>query len=76
MLLVLVNLDESVDEQTKYVRIPILLSGNFHSAARSMNELAVLLNVPYLHAVESRDWKEEFKRAKTRPPLKTGGFII
>jgi hypothetical protein len=51
-----------------------LLTGDVVGAARLMQRLAQMLQVPYLFGADSTGWKEEEARAKRRPPLRAGGM--
>ena len=56
-------------------RIPILLTGDFARGARLMETLADVLRVPYLFGADREGWQAEEARAKSRPPLSSGGFV-
>ncbi len=57
------------------LRLPLLLTGDFDGAARLMQQLAVILRVPYLFSADAQGWKVETNRARQRPPLKVGGSL-
>lgn len=63
----------SADEPT-FCRVPLLLTGEYAKAARTMQRLAEVLGVPYLFGADANGWKAENARAKSRPPLRTGGM--
>lgn len=54
-------------------REPLLLTNDFIGAARLMEKLAQVLDVPYLFHGDAKGWKAELQRAKHRPPLRAGG---
>jgi hypothetical protein len=54
-------------------RIPILLTADFAGAARIMEKLGQILQVPYLYCADAEGWNAEVKRAKERPALRVGG---
>jgi hypothetical protein len=54
-------------------RLPLFLTGDFAGAARLSERLALALDVPFLFGADAAGWKAEELRAKTRPPLRTGG---
>jgi len=56
-------------------RVPILLTGDYVGAARLMQALGDLLNVPYLFSADAEGWHAEEQRARTRPPLQGGGYV-
>lgn len=56
-------------------RVPILLTGDHEGAARLMQSLGDLLNVPYLFSATAEGWHAEEQRARTRPPLQSGGYV-
>lgn len=56
-------------------RVPILLTGDYVGAARLMQSLGDLLNVPYLFSATAEGWHAEEQRAQTRPPLQSGGYV-
>ncbi|AMV20723.1 hypothetical protein [Planctomyces sp. SH-PL14] len=56
-------------------RVPILLTGDYVGAARLMQALGDLLNVPYLFSADAAGWHAEEQRAQTRPPLQGGGYV-
>jgi hypothetical protein len=56
-----------------YHRLPILLTGDLSGAARLMQQLAEVLQVPYLFHADEQGWNAEHLRAKDRPPLTIGG---
>jgi hypothetical protein len=58
-----------------YSRVPILLTSEFVSAAQIFRRLSDVLQVPYLFSADAAGWKAEVTRAKTRPPLKSGGSV-
>jgi hypothetical protein len=57
-----------------YHRLPILLTGDLVSAARLMRRLADTLNVPYLFCADAEGWRVEATHAKSRSPLRVGGW--
>jgi hypothetical protein len=57
-----------------YHRIPILLTLDYVGAAKLMQKLAEVLQVPYLFCADSEGWKAEMIRARERPPLRAGGM--
>ena len=64
----------SKPEEDQYRRVPLLLCGDFRGAARLMRRLADVLLVPYLFGADTEGWQAECSRAKTRPPLRSGGI--
>jgi hypothetical protein len=58
-----------------YSRVPILLTSEFVSAAQIFRRLSDVLQVRYLFSADAAGWKAEVTRAKTRPPLKSGGSV-
>jgi hypothetical protein len=64
----------SASESAVYHRLPVLLTGDFVGAARLMQRLAHILQVPYLFCADAAGWKAEEMRAKNRPPLGVGGW--
>lgn len=56
-------------------RVPILLTGDYVGAARLMQSLGDLLNVPYLFSADAKGWHAEEQRARTRPPMQSGGYV-
>jgi hypothetical protein len=60
---------------TDYVRLPLLLTGDFAGAAELMRKLGCALQVPYIFSADSAGWKAEAIRAKSRPPLRTSGVM-
>lgn len=56
-------------------RVPILLTGDFTRAAPLMAKLAETLHVPYLFGADRDGWRAEEARAKSRPPLQSGGYV-
>jgi len=62
-------------QEAAYHRVPLLLTCDFVGAARLMQRLANILNVPYLFCADAEGWKAEEIRAKKRPPLKVGGEV-
>ncbi len=58
-----------------YDRLPILLTSDFVGAARLMHKLGEVLQVPYVYGADAAGWKAETIRARTRPPLKSGGIV-
>jgi len=61
--------------ETTYWRLPLLTCSDFNGAARMMKQLADLLGVPFLFSGDVAGWKAEARRAKHRPPLKSGGNL-
>jgi hypothetical protein len=59
----------------QYLRLPLLLTGDFDGAARMMQQLAATLHVPYLFGADAKGWQAENARAAKRPPLKVGGSL-
>jgi hypothetical protein len=57
-----------------YHRLPVMLTGDYVGAARLMQRLAHTLQVPYLFCADAAGWKAEAARAKSRPPLRSGGW--
>ena len=57
------------------LRLPLLLTSDCDGAARLMQQLAVILRVPYLFSADAQGWKVETNRAGQRPPLKVGGSL-
>ena len=70
-LLVLANSDDEAHE-----RLPILLASDFGGAARLMERLASVLEVPHLFCADAEGWKAEENRARTRLPRRFGRFQI
>lgn len=64
----------SVASEPNYHRLPILLTSDCVGAARLMQALAGVLEVPYLFGGDAEGWKAESLRAKTRPPLHMGAM--
>lgn len=62
------------DEAGTYHRLPLLLTSDFVRAARLMQRLAGMLQVPYLFCADANGWAEEETRAKVRTPLTAGGM--
>lgn len=60
-------------EWDAYQRIPLLLTSDFVDAARLMQRLAEIFNVPYLFSGDASGWHAEEARAKKRRPLQVGG---
>lgn len=56
-------------------RVPILLTGDCAQAAPLLERLAETLHVPYLFGADREGWLEEEARAKSRPPLQSGGYV-
>jgi hypothetical protein len=63
----------AASEEGAYHRIPILLTADYVGAARIMEKLGRILQVPYLYCADEEGWKEEVRRAKERPALQVGG---
>jgi hypothetical protein len=61
-------------EKTAYHRLPVLLTGDCVGAAQLMQRLAHILQVPYLFCADATGWRTEEIRAKSRPPLRSGGY--
>jgi hypothetical protein len=64
----------ATSEEAEYHRLSLLLTSDFVGAARLMQRLAHVLHVPYLFCADAEGWKAEEMRAKTRPPLRIGGW--
>jgi hypothetical protein len=62
-------------QEATHHRVPLLLTCDFVGAARLMQRLANILNVPYLFCADAEGWKAEEIRAKKRPPLQVGGVV-
>ena len=60
-------------EEMGYDRLPILVTDDLVGAARLMQSLGVILDVPYLYCADKESWRTEALRAKLRPPLRHGG---
>lgn len=56
-----------------YPRQPLLLTSDFVGAARLMERLAAVIEVPYLFGANAEGWQAEALRAKHRRPLRIGG---
>lgn len=69
-LLVLANPNEPT-----LCRLPILLTSDYVGAARLMQRLARVLEVPYLFCADREGWKAEKIRSKGRRPLRSGGTM-
>ena len=54
-------------------RLPILLTMDYVGAARLMQKLANILNVPYLFGADAEGWKAEETRSRSRRALCAGG---
>ena len=61
-------------ERAGYLRLPMLLTGDFARTARLMQKLAQALSVPYMFCADAAGCKAEAMRAKNRPPLRAGGW--
>jgi len=61
-------------ESAAYHRLPILLTLDYAGAARLMQKLAQILQVPYLFCADAEGWKAEELRARERPPMRAGGL--
>jgi hypothetical protein len=57
-----------------FVRLPLMLTGDFRGAARLLRGVAEVLEVPYLFHGDAEGWNQERRRAQCRPRLKAGGF--
>jgi len=57
----------------RHLRVPLLLTSDFAGAARLLQRLAATLEVPFLFHADAAGWRAEDTRAKTRPPLRSGG---
>jgi len=60
-------------EDGTHQRLPLLLTSDFVRAARLMQRLSEMLDVPYHFHADAAGWTAELKRAKDRAPLKAGG---
>jgi hypothetical protein len=58
-----------------YRRLPLLATGDFAGAARLMGRLAHALRVPFLFDADAQGWRDEAARAKSRSPLRAGGYV-
>jgi len=65
----------SRNQAAPFLRIPILLTGDFVEAARLMEQLAEKLGVPFLFSGDAAAWKAEALRARKRPPVQGGGIL-
>jgi hypothetical protein len=54
----------------EYQRIPLLATLDVAGAARLMQRLAAVLQVPYLYHADAAAWKAEAVRAKSRPAVR------
>lgn len=59
----------------EYIRLPIVLTSDYSPAARLMQKLAEILGVPYLFHADEEGFRVEAHRAKSRPPLQSGGSV-
>jgi hypothetical protein len=57
-------------DASDYLRVPILLTGDFDRAARLLQLLGTTLNVPFLFGGDTAGWKAEAARAKHRSPIR------
>ncbi len=57
-----------------FERLPLMLTGDFRGAARLLQRVAEVLEVPYFFHGDVEGWNEELSRAQSRPRLKAGGF--
>jgi len=62
-------------EDTSFHRLPIMLTCDAVGAARLMQQLAAVLQVPFLFCADAAGWKAELMQAKNRPPLRYSGVV-
>jgi hypothetical protein len=60
-------------ENDQFQRIPILVTQDFVGLAKLMQALGRALNVPFIYSADAAAWRAEAVRAKTRPPVRSGG---
>ena len=64
----------ALSERADYHRLPILLTSDFVGAAQLLQRLASAIQVPYLFCADAKGWQTEEAQAKSRPPLRSGGY--
>jgi hypothetical protein len=58
-----------------YQRLPLFLTWDYLGAAKLMQHLAQVLQVPYLFYADAAGWELEEERANNRPSLRMGGMM-